>query len=163
MWLDTRMTTTAKIDRQDLRRRLIAAEQINRQLVDDNTRLDIDVAADEIIGGGVNIAAAETDEGDDLDRLVMACILSEGRWWVEFELTGCTTEAELAGWVMDRAGDTCTEEQALKVIDELSRLGFFICDEDDEFLLRKMSDDKWFSVTADILATWEQVINRGAK
>lgn len=137
------MTNTAKIDRQDLRRRLIAAEQLNRHLVDDNTRLDIDVAADEIIGGGVNIAAAETDEGDDLDRLVSACILSDGRWWVEWISTRCTTEAELASWVRDRSGDECTEEESYGIMDFMSRLGFFSADEDDKFLCRKMSDNEW--------------------
>lgn len=155
------MTTTAKIDRQDLRRRLIAAEQLNRQLVDDNFRLDIDVAADEIIGGGVNINAAETDEGDDLDRLVSACILSDGRWWVQWISTGCTTEAELAGWVRDRSGDECTEEESYAIMDYMFRLGFFRGDEDDKFLCRWMSDDEWFVAIAEGCAAID--VARGAK
>jgi hypothetical protein len=67
----------------------------------------------------------------------------DGRWWVEWISTRCTTEAELASWVRDRSGDECTEEESYGIMDFMSRLGFFSADEDDKFLCRKMSDNEW--------------------
>lgn len=65
-----------------LRNLLTEAERQNRDAASP-ARLDIDVAVEAILAGEVNIAAADTDSADEAERLVNACILSDGRWWVQ--------------------------------------------------------------------------------
>lgn len=64
-----------------LRDLLVEAERQNRDIASP-ARLDIDAAVDAILNGEVDLAAAATDSTDEAERLVNACILSDGRWWV---------------------------------------------------------------------------------
>lgn len=65
-----------------LRDLLVEAERQNRDIASP-ALLDIDAAVDAILNGEVDLAAAETESTDEAERLVNACILSDGRWWVQ--------------------------------------------------------------------------------